>query len=80
MTEVIRTASYEFDKSAKRIDWIFAKNAGAGVASVDRFVEEVNNAYYRHSAELYDERFCDDISRQYKRIFSKLRIGNGEEF
>jgi len=58
----------------KRIDWFFESYRGNNVSDKSEFVRRVNEAYYRHAASLYHERFVADIEQQYQRMCHTLKL------
>lgn len=67
-------SNYTPGASHRRIDWLFEQYGGAFGGGVREFVRNVNRAYYRHSAQVYDERNVRDIAEQYADLCTELGL------
>lgn len=67
---------YRFNSKFRRIDWLYNQYAGPSVRDAEHFVTLVNRAYYKHSIDLYHERYVHDISIQYQALFGALGLKN----
>jgi len=65
---------YKISKTLHRIDWIYSKYGNTDATSLEDFIAAVNNAYYSASANLYSSRFVEDISDEYKKMFTSIKI------
>lgn len=63
----------------RRIDWLFQQHATRAIRSRDEFVELINRVYYKHTAHCYDERYIDDVIRQFAQMCQALRLADRQE-
>lgn len=67
---------YNFNSSKKRIDWLYNEYVNKDNCSINDFIKIVNAVYYKHSVNLYQSRYIEDIKLEYKKIFKEINFNN----